>query len=268
MNPVFQLAGGSMVGRDHRMVNKNNQDSYVIQSYSDLTVAVVADGCGSGAKTEVGSQLGARLVAEQIARAYGAYRTIDWQKTQRHVLSQLDLLAQNLGGDFRRVVEEYFLFTIVGVVLEPKKATFFACGDGTIYVNGCHLPLGPFAGNMPPYIAYGLLENELKIDVREVRLAPVVELATSDLTSFLIGTDGIDDFVGHEARMMPGIDRLVGPIDQFWTDDRYFRGNPDLVSRQLRLVGRDWPLSNPEHGLLHDDTTLIVGRRIPELQEE
>lgn len=257
----FQLAGGSMVGRDHRVVNRNNQDAYTILQYTGLTVAVVSDGCGSGAKTEVGAQLGVRMVAEQIARQYGAYRRIDWQKTQRHVLSQLDILAQSLGGDYRKVVEEYFLFTIIGVILTPETATFFACGDGTAVINGEQWPLGPYPENRPPYLAYGLLENELRIDPSGIKLLPFMEVANEELNSFLIGTDGVDDFVKHQDKTMPGLDRNIGPLSQFWLDDRYFKGNPDLVSRQLRLAGRDFPHNNPEHGLLSDDTTIIVGRR-------
>ncbi len=261
MTGNFKLAGGSMVGRDHRVIGRNNQDAWTILEYPDLTIAIVADGCSSGSKTEVGAELGVRLVAEQIARQYGSSRKIDWQKTQQHVISQLDILALNLGGDYRRLVEDLFLFTLVGVVLTADQAIFFACGDGIVVVNESRLQLGPFPGNMPPYIAYGLLGNELKIDPREVRMAPVLEIELVDLDSFLIGTDGVMDFISVEDRAMPGLTKLVGPIDQFWLDDRYFGGNPDLVSRQLRLVGRDYPAHNPVHGLLGDDTTLIVGRR-------
>jgi hypothetical protein len=181
------------------------------------------------------------------------------------VLSQLDILAQSLGGDYRKVVEEYLLFTIIGVVLTPETATFFACGDGVAIINGTEWPLGPYPGNMPPYLAYGLLESELRIDLSEVKLQPFAEFVSEELESFLIGTDGVNDFVKHQDRMMPGLDREVGPLSQFWSDDRYFRGNPDLVSRQLRLVGRDFPHNNPEHGVLSDDTTIIVGRRIPDV---
>jgi hypothetical protein len=55
---------------------------------------------------------------------------------------------------------------------------------------------------------------------------------------------------------------VVGPLDQFYRQDRYF-ANPELISRRLKLISRDWPMSNPQPGLLHDDTTLIVGRRTP-----
>lgn len=264
----FQVAGGTIVGRDHRVVYKNNQDAYAITEYEGLTVAVVADGCGSGVKSEVGAHLGVRLVTEQIARMYAVRRTLDWPRLERHIVSQLDTLAQSLGGNYRQAVEDYLLFTLVGVVIAGDTVTFFACGDGIVRINDQALALGPYSGNMPPYIAYRLLESELKIDPREVRLAPIAVRPSQLVESFLLGTDGVEDIVLHADRTMPGIEKPMGDLCQFWTDDRYFRGNPDLVSRQLRLMGRDYPVANPEHGLLHDDTTLIVGRKNPEYKEE
>lgn len=261
MPEQFQLAAGSMVGRDHRLVFRNNQDAYHVATYDGLTIAVVADGCGSGSKSEVGAQLGVRIVAEQIARRYAAYRSIDWARLEQSVVSQLDILASNLGGDYRRTVEEHLLFTLVGVVLTREEAVFFACGDGVVYVNGEPTILGPHPGNMPPYVAYRLLASELRINPDEVRLRPVITAPIETVNSFLIGTDGVDDIIRRADRNLPGLERPVGEISQFWSDDRYFKGNPDLVSRQLRLMGRDYPHVNPDHGLLSDDTTLIVGRR-------
>lgn len=264
----FQLAGGTVTGRDHRLVFKNNQDAYAITACHGLTIAVVADGCSGGAKSEVGAQLGVRLLTEQIARMYTATGTLNWPRLEQHLVAQLDSLAVSLGGEYRRVVEEYLLFTLVGAVITDTELTFFACGDGTIIINGARLALGPYPGNMPPYIAYRLLTNELRIDPQQVRLAPVAIRPVETVESFLIGTDGIDDIAAHAECRMPGLDKLVGDPSQFWTEDRYFRGNPDLVSRQLRMMARDFPLVQPEHGRLHDDTTLVVGRRAPTRQEE
>ena len=69
---------------------------------------------------------------------------------------------------------------------------------------------------------------------------------------------------------MPRDLRPVGPLDQFWQDDRYF-GNPALLERRLHLIGSDWVRFKTEsgtkeqlNGLLPDDTTMVVGRRPPE----
>jgi len=56
ISSVFEVAAGSVIGRDHlRPLGwKNNQDGYAIRSSADSIVAVVTDGCGSETKSEVG----------------------------------------------------------------------------------------------------------------------------------------------------------------------------------------------------------------------
>lgn len=263
MNPRsnFQFAGGSMIGRDHRAVCKNNQDAWVIGDFDELTIAVVADGCGSGANSEVGAHLSVNLLVKELCQQFKINGEINWNHATRTIQSNIDILARNMKGSYRRVIENYFLFTLVGVVLDSEMATFFACGDGLLIVNGAENRLGPFEGNMPPYIGYGLLESELAINPNTVVLRPQITMPINDLDSFLIGTDGVDDFIDNQLVNVPGLDKKVGPIDQFWQDGRYFAGNPALINRQLKLIGRDWPIRDPNPGLLSDDTTIIVGRQ-------
>jgi hypothetical protein len=59
----------------------------------------------------------------------------------------------------------------------------------------------------------------------------------------------------------------VGPLSQFWTDDRYF-ANPDALRRRLTLINRESVRADFESrrlvrtpGLLPDDTTVVVLRR-------
>lgn len=267
--PQFEVAAGSTVGRDHRAIPRNNQDGYAVLRRHEVSVGVVADGCGSSAYSEVGAQLGARLLAEEllVAASGTGRRPIHWQRVQQHVASQIDLLAQRMGDNYKAVIRDYFLFTLVGVVITQKTATFFALGDGTIIINGEQQTLGPFPGNEPPYLGYSLLGDEVAIDQSLVRLQPVATFSAPQLDTFLIATDGIDDFIAHEESTLPGLTKRVGAVSQFWEEDRFFR-NPVAVSRQLKLAGRDYPEVHPEPGRLHDDTTLIVGRQIPNMQEE
>ncbi len=66
MKSIFEIAGGSILGRSHRLTGKNNQDALCCFQESDCTVAVVCDDCGSGAQSEVGAHIGARLVARAV----------------------------------------------------------------------------------------------------------------------------------------------------------------------------------------------------------
>ncbi len=256
----FELAGGGVIGRDHHRSYGNYQDSFLIHQNDDCTIAIVTDGCGSSPYSEVGAQMGAHFVAKAVLNRVRR-RTVsrpDWEYTHHEALnSVLDAVRLMEGGSVAHKLEDYFLFTVVGVVLAEETATFFALGDGVVIVNGELLRLGPFPGNQPPYLAYGFKDED------SPQIEIVKALPLSELDNFLIGTDGVNDLIAAESRKLPGLEEPVGLIDQFWVQSRYFSGNPDLISRRLRLAARDWPKNQPQAGLLHDDTTLITGRRRP-----
>lgn len=252
----FELAGGSVVGRDHRTIPKNNQDAWHVLRGPDVTVAVVCDGCGSGAYSEVGARLGASLVTSAVAR-HARRGTWSFDQIRDDVVAWLRVLANQMDGNLGRVIDDHFLFTVVGVVFSGHSARFFSCGDGVMIINGEVLTLGPFPNNEPPYLAYALYGDDVTLDVR--RTVPL-----DDLDHFLLGCDGAGRpgllEVCESDRNLPGVNMPVGPISQFWTDDCNF-SNPAAISRRLKLIGRDWPPRDPEHGLLADDTTIVVGRQ-------
>lgn len=261
----FQLANGGVIGRDHRQTSKNYQDASLVERAEHYSLAIVADGCGSGVHSEIGAGIGVRLLAAALRTELdmSGNDTVNWARVQRQVLAKVGSLVVDMGGHFRRTVEEYFLFTVNGVLLTDQTATFFALGDGVIIVNDTEQSLGPFPGNMPPYLGYGLLPNELRIDPESVVLQPVLEKPLHEVDHFLLGSDGVADFITAADKPLPGQSTICGPISQFWVNDRYFGSNPELVSRQLRLAGRDWPRREPQPGLLPDDTTFVVGRQPP-----
>ncbi|HVX23870.1 MAG TPA: protein phosphatase 2C domain-containing protein [Candidatus Saccharimonadales bacterium] len=264
---AFELAGGSTVGRDHRLVPKNCQDGWYVVRDEFSTIAIVTDGCGSSPHSEVGALAGARLLATALQVELRQTGVVNWIRVRRHLLATLDILAQQMGGHYRRTIEDYFLFTVVGAILTDTQATFFACGDGVVIINGQVQTLGPFANNSPPYVGYGLIAEQLSDPaLGEQGFDVVCELPLPELEHFVIGCDGVIDLIKAADLRRPGSDQSVGDISQFWQEYRYF-ANPELVSRELRLVARDWPKREPEPGLLPDDTTLIIGRR-PIIQPE
>jgi hypothetical protein len=274
MSSAFQFAGGSFIGKHHRENHLGNQDAWTMLLEEDLSICIVADGCGSGANSEVGSNIGARLIArslrEEYRRSEGA---INWDRLQRHVVAQLDQIVWGMSGDtveeYVKTVTRFFLFTVIGCIIDRSTVTFFGLGDGTIAVNGTPITFGPFPENKPPYIGYNLVLEYVEMDAEQLRLAPLVEtFDVSKLHSFMLATDGIDDLDAHSELTRPGLSVPVGPVSQFWEKDRFFNGNPIIIDRELKLIGRDWPEADPQPGLLEDDTTLIVGRRVPEPETE
>jgi len=278
----WQFAGGSIQGRHHRTTGRNNQDALCwMRAGSNAGhnfVAVVCDGCGSGEHSETGAQIGARLVTQAIVRALNESEASEDNENQDvadileqargEVLNRVLDVAQAMGENLTQTLCKYFLFTVVGVFITQSQAVFFSLGDGLMFVNGEKISLGPFPNNAPPYLAYGLMKTMLTQDCPTPlqfqinRVLPVEELQ-----SFLIGTDGVQDLMDAADKKLPGKEQTIGSIDALWQQDRFF-ANPDLVRRHLAGINRDvtgrdsfHTTRRVVHGLLPDDTTLIVGRR-------
>jgi hypothetical protein len=241
MTGEFEIAGGTVTGREHVTIGRNNQDAFCWSATPEATVAVVADGCGSGRYSEVGAQLGARLLTEALR---SCVRRFDRQEPAAalesirvQLLQRLGRLARGMGGSFSQVVGEYFLFTVQGFVIAPHLTTVFGLGDGLVSVNGGQRRLiAP--NNAPAYIGYGLLRDAESAAAPRFDLHAIVP--TPDVQSVLVGTDGVGE---------------APAIAEFWTDDRYY-ANPYNVGR--RFV--QWNRAH-KPGLLPDDTTLVVARR-------
>ncbi|XXF77839.1 protein phosphatase 2C domain-containing protein [Myxococcaceae bacterium GXIMD 01537] len=260
----FDIAAASVTGREHSRAGRNNQDAFCFGACDEGVAAVVADGCGSGSHSELGAQAGARqVVASALRLLRDGARPEDagfLGLLQERSLSFLRDLAGALG---KGCLQDCLLFTLVGAVVTPSHTLVFSAGDGVWALNGQVHPLGPFPGNAPPYLAYGLMPESLVPLLRQA-LVP-----TPQVESLLLGTDGVGDLARLADALVPEHDEPVGPLSQFWREERYFR-NPDALRRRLSLLCRESlragapgqrPVRTPS--LLPDDTTLVVLRRRP-----
>lgn len=274
----FALAGGTVPGRAHLQAGRGNQDAIAWRQTPEAIVAVVADGCSSGAHCEVGAQLTVRLLVEALHAQISAgiwpdppEGAFDEQEcraimsglleaARQQTLGSLQALISAFGSAAHQAVIDLLLCTAIGLVITPHLALVFALGDGLVVVNGEATRLGPYAGNAPPYLAYGLLVGTPETHPQALRLGICSLLPSSALGSILIGTDGVLDLAHAAPSTLPGTSERVGSLAQFWTEDRYM-ARPDAIRRRLALVNRQVAGS---HGLLQDDTSLVVLRRRPE----
>ncbi|MBI4276395.1 protein phosphatase 2C domain-containing protein [Candidatus Uhrbacteria bacterium] len=306
MKDEFDIAAGSVIGRDHVIAGKNNQDAYAIARMPVGMVAVVCDGCGSRPSSEVGAKIGAQLVSDAVMK-YCVYgfderrpadpRTLPGaaaylEDARQHILKELRSIAKAMGGELRDIVNDFFLFTVVGTVVMDLATWTFSIGDGVVAmnpvrdspprwpsgrasagaisngVNGTVRTLGPFPKNEPPYLSYGLLPTSLTDTAPELLRFQVHDvLPTAAVQSVFIGSDGVVDLMEREGQKIPGKDERVPPLAQFWTEDRYFK-NPDMIRRRFAMMNRETTTINWEGrevqkcvGLLPDDTTVVVIRR-------
>ncbi|MBJ6764957.1 protein phosphatase 2C domain-containing protein [Myxococcaceae bacterium JPH2] len=257
----FDIAAGSVLGREHARSGRNNQDAWCVREGMKGLVAVVADGCGSQQASELGARLGARRLVRAALQRLDAGEAVDTEGfltgLRGDVLALLEALPEALG---REVLADC-LFTLVGAVVTPEHTLVFSAGDGVWMLNGEVHVLGPFPGNAPPYLAYAVMGGD---DVPLIRQSLV---RTEDVHALLLGTDGVEDLKRLALARVPEREEPVGPLSQFWTEDRYF-SNPEAVNRRLAQLNRESTRADfAAHrlvrtpGLLPDDTTLVVLRR-------
>ena len=271
----FEIAGGSVAGSMHRAAGRNNQDAFCWTSTSEGLVAVVCDGCGSAPHSEVGARIGARIIAASVRRLSDERisSTNLLARVAEETLCRLGVVANAMSAGNQafqprgrwspdtstqdnRTVGDHLLFTVVGVLIWRSMVTTFSLGDGIVIVNGNPTILGPWANNEPPYLGYGLLEAS-RSDKKRPRQTFVVHdcLPLAEVHSVMIGTDGATTLATLADRQLHGRDETVGPLSQFWLEDRFFR-NPDNIRRRLAVIQRGAP-----GGVLSDDTTLVVLRK-------
>lgn len=270
----FEIAAGSSVGRDHIKFRKNNQDAFCFHQSDEIIVALIADGCGSQPFSEVGSHMGIKLLKDIILNRF--CKTSDrnilvidpklfLQKCQNELESKIALLG-NYDDNF---LIKHYSFTIMGLIITKEMTYTFSFGDGIYGINKKISNIGPYPNDMPPYIVYNCIcpFRTKKIDESLLHFELQAVTETSNIENIFIGTDGIDYLIDAQNQRIPGRENLIGPIDQFWIDDIYFK-NPYAIQKKLfsinnSMVKIDWEnhLKKNENGPLKDDTTLIVIRK-------
>lgn len=249
----FVAVGGSMVGREHARLHRNNQDAVALAAGA-WTVAVVADGCSAGRASEVGARVGAAFVAARLGGlldAAGGDPGAGARALGDALAEALGGLAGLLGGDRSAQVADHLLFGFLAAAVGPERACVIGLGDGVYSVNGAAHALDPGPENAPPYVGYRLLGRaELALDPGP--LVPVVhaDLPTAELASLLIATDGATELLGDGAPLRDGGAVRLGDLE---ADPRY-AASPSALHRRLVSLG-------DVHGRLRDDTTVAVIRR-------
>ncbi|HTM23349.1 MAG TPA: protein phosphatase 2C domain-containing protein [Kofleriaceae bacterium] len=231
---------GVVAGREHRRSARNGQDAAALRLGRTTAVAVVADGCGSAPRSEVGAELGARLCAAAALAALeaGAPATdpATWTAVGDRVRAALIPLTAAAGVD---LAGDCLLFTLVGAALTADAAVIFALGDGHWAIDGVAHSLGPFVDNAPPY----LMQER----------GALALVAATDATELIVATDGAD------------------PIDlpALAADPLVWR-NPDGLRRRLARLAADdldidWDARAVRRtvGPLTDDCAVAMLRRRP-----
>jgi hypothetical protein len=220
---TIKATAAAVTGARHLRGERNGQDAAQAWSSADLAVAVVCDGCSSGASSEVGARLGAMVFMRSLAarlQVGAAVTSVEtWTLVRADVVRALAELVERMPGDRERAIHDLLLFTIVAAAITRDGAAVWALGDGAYSLGDYTRVLGPFADNAPPYLAYDLLGDPQQAHF-EVSMG---------CSSIVIATDGASD-------LDSGLERFTTPK---------YLDHPDALRRELALLARshqriDW----------------------------
>jgi len=255
----FDLLSGTATGGDHIEAATNGQDSFSIRVADGSIVVVVADGCSSQPHSEVGAKMVAPMLATFLEQAIRKGQSLEdqriWNYLRDLLLAKILSTATDMAGDHpvAPVLNKYFQFTLVGMVMTPQTTVFFSRGDGMFGINGKVTTIEPEAGNRPAYLVYGLTRPDMVIDnpkLLDFDIQAVVP--TPDVQSWWVGTDGVKEMLKVVGQSVNG-EKIVS-IESLFDDQRYL-DNPELLCRRLQQLVVD--------NLIGDDITLVAGQRIP-----
>jgi len=235
-------AAASVIGARHQRAGRNGQDAAVVVTGEGVAIAVVCDGCSSGASSEVGARLGAMVFAQKLRGRLEAGECVRersvWEATRAEVAS---LLAAAIGTNKiidAQDVHDHLLFTIVAAAITHEGAAVWALGDGAYAVDAHTCVLGPFTNNEPPYLAYDLLGT-----------AATAHFEVFDrATRIIVATDGIEDLerdfgvfaapelVAHPDGLRRRLSQLARGDDHIdWREQRVAR-TPALLQDDLAIA--------------------------------
>lgn len=280
MKKEFEIAGGSIVGTDHLgdkvLLGRNNHDAFHVVHNSSFSLAIICDGCGTGEHSEVGSKMGAVLLAarlseylrricdskfEEVTAELDTYL----ERARQDVLAHIRTQAMAMGGSLSETITNYFLFTVLGVIVCKDWTAIFSIGDGVFILNDETVVTTSGESNEPIYMAYEITGTTIKSANLKFQVQRLIK--TEHVQRVLIGTDGAAHFNKVHNRKVPGREEFAGGLSQFFSP-QYFE-NPDAIRRRLAVLNTRKVRMNPardgltiENGLLPDDTTLVaISRR-------
>jgi len=229
--------------------------------------AIVCDGCGSSKLAEVGAQMVSRFLANEAVRLLSeesrgmVFRDGLFEALRKNALYFIKSTADMIGGQFSAVIADYFLFTVVGALITEEKTWIFTLGDGCFSINENVTVIDQ--NNRPRYLSYALVPNQhMKEDPCALDFVINEELSTSDLVSLVIATDGaieIEEKKDLELSVLGKTQHVQG-LSQFETNDKYIN-NRSMLQKRLVVLGIN-------HRILRDDTTLILIKLKPEVNNE
>ncbi len=250
----FKSGRFSMTGQAHRLAGLESQDSGLCEVRQHSMLLNVSDGVSSAKDSRLGSIVLTRAVhrlvvdveqqllefARKMSPTQFAGQFVAWLNGE--VSKELTKAKSYLGGG--EPAASSLSATLVGALITEDVVVGYACGDGTMAVNGEVFSIVSPKDNCPDLPIYGVdtsPESDERFPLGKIRLIYVGR--TADIDSFMVGTDGVLELLPALARRgVPG-----SPLATDWIES--------LMSRSLAVSSNSV--------LPKDDATLVGVWRIP-----
>lgn len=191
----WAVVGAGVVGRDHRAVGRGGQDAWVAGERGELAWGVVSDGCGSGARSEVGAALTVAHLGAVLPRLLASDASLD-DVPSRAIGELVEALASiraavegdEAGPEF---VHAHLLATVVAFAIRGDAGIVFWQGDGAFLVDDELVVLDE--DDRPTYPAYAAVAGP-----HARRPVGWRRFEARAPTRVAVATDGFDTGVLHE----------------------------------------------------------------------
>jgi hypothetical protein len=230
---LFNITDAHIIGKSHQHLMYNNQDAFSWKNNDSIIVGVVCDGCGSRPNSEVGAKLGATFISNYLLEHYASpnFKIEQLQAAlEMFMLTIAKQLGHNSKSAWKEVLQDYFLFTIIGFIVDHLGTTFFYIGDGAILFNDVWMDLS--TNNKPDYLSYNLLESNQNLQFKTF-------YQDNPIRNLLIATDGVQDIL-EKASAKAAFENSLRGKDIFKSPIAF---NQLLTTNFLELI--------------YDDTTII-----------
>lgn len=198
---------GSVIGRDHQRLLRNNQDSVATRSIkingTTYHFGVVCDGCsgqdGVATNNEVGAQLMSCFIIKEITTLLLMELPIDYivGSLYNRCLGYLHALGSlSTSGNLQestQFISKYLCCTIIGFVMDEKSAVIFSAGDGVIAIDNGISRINQ--DNHPFYLGLSIVDPRfLKMDVADLPKSFIThQIDLNQIHRFALCTDGITE---------------------------------------------------------------------------
>lgn len=225
----FEAATFSMSGTSHRKRGAESQDAAVLDKQDSYLLMGVSDGVSSCEESRVGAVMLSQSLRKLVARYHVALVAKAAELPPATFCICLSAwLNTNLGAELRRAREylgpgrksdHALSATLLGAFASEHGVAGFGCSDGIFAVNGKVRVLECVSKNVPNLPIYGVLDpSEPGVSQNSGKIRPIFAAPLADISSVLIGTDGVEELMPFLRPKMLGAHSRSS-----WTEDLFCR---------------------------------------------